>query len=198
MNTTHGFNWRVENPPTFQETVSRYARIANATRVVLQEDWYINPVLSLFFKTFRNRMERATNYLQAKVVKNISRPVTKEYFVRDGVTDPGFDQNQHKTARKTSVAFISNRSKKGEFPKEDTSRLVKSIKAYYVNDSSGKIMGAVGSEVDYAIKLETTMQRSFLIRTLYEEMGTLRRILGSPIKFNSSTPMKAETTISTV
>lgn len=64
-------------------------------------------------------------------------------------------------------------SQPGEFPHADTGRLRNDIYWRFVDD----VIAQAGSNLDYALRLEYEMDRSFLRRTLWEEWPTLRRIL---------------------
>lgn len=99
------------------------------------------------------RVRLAAQLLRDRVVVNISRPVTK---LGGGRVDPG------------------SRSKPGEFPKADTTRLMKDI----FWESRGEREAIVGTTLDYGAVLELgRLKRSFLQRTLREEQGRIRRIL---------------------
>ena len=70
----------------------------------------------------------------------------------------------------------ASRSRPGEFPRADTTRLMKDI--YYETSTDG-MTAIVGTTLDYGLLLETVMNRSFLRRTLTEMEGTVRTILTS-------------------
>ena len=125
-------------------------------------EWFIENVTNKTKISMRNRMKIAVGFLQSKIVKNISRPVTKGIGSRGG-------------------RAVTNRSKSGEYPKADTTQLMKTI----FNDVQVRgdiIEGFVGTPLDYGLILETKLNRSFLKRTLEEETKTLTRIMTGPIK----------------
>ena len=66
-----------------------------------------------------------------------------------------------------------SRSKPGEFPKADTTRLMKDI--FWRMES--KTSAIVGTTLDYGLFLETRMDRSFLRRTYREQLPVIRKIL---------------------
>lgn len=108
--------------------------------------------------TARSRLRLAAMILRDRVVVNISRPVVK---VRG------------KRSRRIQVDPRS-RSKPGEFPHAETTRLMKSI--FYQVEGNRAI---VGTPLGYGLILEVKRQRSFLVRTLNEMIPTLRRIMAA-------------------
>ncbi len=105
----------------------------------------------------------ATEYLRDKVVKNISVPVTKEVI-----------------AGRTRV---TERSKPGEFPRADAPHLYKTIFKHVVKTGRG-VEGYIGTTLDYGAILETSerLRRSFIRRTVVEELDRLGRILGAELE----------------
>lgn len=127
-------------------------------------EWYIKEVSDKIEMTMEQRVKLATHFVKDKVVRNISRPVTKV-----------------KTSGGKTRA--TDRSKPGEFPKADTTMLMKTIFEDYRNERNGPT-GYIGTPLDYGAILETSVRlnRSFLLRTLREEGPTITRILTGPIK----------------
>ncbi len=123
--------------------------------------WFIKEVLNKHRITMRGRMFLAVSLLRDKTSKNISRPVTKGKAGR-----------------------VTNRSKPGEFPKAETTQLLLSIFSDVRTSRSQVIEGFVGTPLDYGVILETSkrLDRPFLVRTLNEEMSTIRKILTGPIR----------------
>lgn len=107
------------------------------------------------------RLRRAASHLQREIVVNISTPVTKVQGP-NGVT---VDE--------------TSRSKPGEPPHADTTRLRKSIEQEI---DEGRLVARVGTNVEYAAHLEfgtsKMAPRPFLRSTLYQEQRTIKRILG--------------------
>lgn len=125
-------------------------------------EWFIENVTSKTAISMRNRMKIAVGFLQSKIVKNISRPVTKGIGPRGG-------------------RVVMNRSKSGEFPKAETTQLMKTV----FNDVQVRgnvVEGFVGTPLIYGLILEILLDRSFLKRTLEEETRTVTRLLTGPIK----------------
>jgi len=123
-------------------------------------EWFIDDVQKRTDLTFHQRVLIAIEYLRDKVVKNISIPVVKQVI-----------------GNRTRV---TERSKPGEFPRADTTQLYKSIFSDVVQTEKG-FEGYVGTPIDYGVILETRMDRSFLRRTLMEEIPALERILGAKL-----------------
>lgn len=90
-----------------------------------------------------------------------------------------FDELAKKLRTKRTLI---ERSKPGEFPRADTTQLLRTIFTDYKQAGPGTFDGFVGSPLDYSLRLELKMNRSFLRRTLNEERSTVIRILTGPIK----------------
>lgn len=116
--------------------------------------------------TMEQRLRLAVDHVRNKVVRNISRPVTKTR-----VTLPGGG----------SYTRVTNRSKPGEFPKADTTLLMKSIFGSVEQTGDMQYNGYVGMPLMYGLILEVRMNRSFLVRTLNDERATITRLLTGPI-----------------
>ena len=171
-------NTRWEKPPSASVLAARARRLARADESINRTKWFISEVLDKTNTSLKMRVRIATEYLKSKVVKNISRPVTKTYFTKTfRVTgDDGKVRN-----KKFSGVHISDRSVKGEYPKADTVQLLKTIFGNVVETSPGVFAGYVGTPLDYGVILEIKMDRSFLVRTLKEERTTIMRILSGPL-----------------
>jgi len=126
----------------------------------------VEPLLRTVAFSLRQRVTMAAEHVRNKVVVNISRPVTKY------------------TGKVSGRIQVTNRSKRGEFPKADTTMLLKSIFKDVQEIAPNVIEGYVGMPLDYGAILETnpTLDRKFLTRTLFEEMGTVTKILTGPIR----------------
>lgn len=145
---------------------ARARRAGQASANVARIEWFIEEVSNKIAMTAEQRVRLATDYLRDKIVKNISRPVTKTRVT--GAGGKGYTR-------------ISDRSKPGEFPKADTTLLMKTIFSVHEKNAEGVYDGMVGTPLDYGLHLELKMNRSFLIRTLHEETGTITRLLTGPI-----------------
>lgn len=111
------------------------------------------------------RVKLAAQFLRDRVVKNISTPVDR--------AGPGRDAKGRFTKGK-----VVGRSKPGEYPRAETTRLMKDI--FWEMD--GPMSAVVGTTLDYGAYLEFKLDRSFLRRTLREQRNGLRRILLTPMK----------------
>jgi hypothetical protein len=127
-------------------------------------EWHGKEILKDLTLTMTQRMKLAVELVKSNVVRNISRPVTKGTGPRGG-------------------RVITDRSKPGEFPKADTTLLMKSIFGEVkVDRANGNIDGFIGTPLDYGVILELRMNRSFLKRTLDEEQERIKKVLGKSWK----------------
>ena len=143
---------------------ARARRGQSGQRADVRLQWFINDVLNKVNLPLKQRTMLATEVLRRTVVQNISRPVTKA------------------KSRRTGRIVVSDRSKPGEFPKADTTLLMKTIFGETRNVSEGVYDGYVGTPIDYGLRLELHMDRSFLRRTFNDMLPTITRILAGPIK----------------
>lgn len=141
---------------------ARARRVVGAIEKTVRMEWFINEVVRKVHMTLKQRVRLATEYLKNRVVINISRPVTKTV-----------------TGGRVKV---SNRSLPGEFPKADTTNLLKTIFGVIKDEGGGVYDGYVGTPVDYGVILELEMDRSFLVRSLNEEKETISKIVTGPIR----------------
>jgi hypothetical protein len=142
----------------------RLRRVEAIDKRLVRIQWFIDEVSDKVKMTLHTRVKMAVEYLRDRVVRNISRPVTKVVGVRSG------------------RIVVKDRSKSGEFPKADTTTLMKGIFSDVRETLPGIIDGFVGSPNDYALFLELKLNRKFLTRTLAEERDTITRLLAGPIK----------------
>lgn len=115
--------------------------------------WFIDNVTDKVNLTMKQRVSIATSMLHSKIVKNVSRSVGR------------------------SGGKVTARSKKGEFPRADTTQLMKTLFWDVKRIGKRATEGFVGTPLDYAVILELHRDRSFLVRTLNEERPMLKRIL---------------------
>ena len=125
-------------------------------------EWYIKEVSNKITMTLEQRMRIAVEYLRSKTVKNISIPVVM------GVGPLG-------------GKVVIERSKPGEYPRAETTMLMKTLFGEVVKNVNGSISGYVGTPMHYAIPLELELDRSFLLRTFVEEKSRITRLLTGPI-----------------
>jgi len=149
--------------PSAKVTAARGRRAAGAADRDVRWEWYLKNVVDKVQLTMKARTSLAANFLRDKVVQNISRPVTKGTGPRGG-------------------RVVTDRSKPGEFPKAETTLLMKSIFAETRSDGSGGCDGYVGTVLNYGVILELRRSRSFLVRTLNDQTETIKRILTGPMK----------------
>jgi len=132
------------------------ALTARRQRFDIRLQWFGDRVAQNVQIGMRTRLRIAAQMLRDAVVINLSTPVHKRRGRRSRriVVDP------------------SSRSKPGEFPRADTTRLMKDI--YFETEVDRAI---VGTTLDYGLVLEVRRNRSFLRRTLNELAPTINRIL---------------------
>lgn len=153
-------------PPRVSPAVRRARTRGTAERARAQVNlqWFGREVVDKIRMEMEDRLLLAGDYLRSKVVENISVPVVKE------------------ASRRTGRIVVTERSKKGEFPRADTTQLMKTI--FSGVEKRGLLSFAyVGTPLDYGLILETNprLDRSFLVRTLNEERSFVTRILTGPI-----------------
>lgn len=141
---------------------ARARRSARDTANQAKVEWYADQVLSKINLTMKQRVQIAGEYVKNKVVKNISIPVIKGTGPRGG-------------------RVVTGRSKPGEFPRADTTQLMKTIGLEVKQESDGVWAAYIYTPLDYGLILETRMSRSFLRRTLKEERARVVKILTGSI-----------------
>ena len=142
----------------------RARRSAAAAAGLVRVEWFIKEVNQKVKISMKNRVRIATALLKDKVVRNISRPVTK------GTTGP------------RGGKLVTNRSKEGEYFKAETTQAMKSVFSQVIESSSGVYDGYVGVPLSYPVILETKRNRKFLAASLNEERGRVNAILSGPLK----------------
>jgi len=142
---------------------ARIRRIAKAGRKAAEVEWFIKEVSDKIAHTIKQRVRIATELVHSKMIRNISRPVGKSIGPRGG-------------------RVITGRSEPGEFPKAETTHLMKTLFKIFEAVGPKDYRGYVGTPLSYGLILETKRNRSFLKRTLNEERSKVMRILSGPIK----------------
>ena len=122
-------------------------------------EWHGKEVEAKITRELSRRVKRAVAHVQTKTQKNLSQPF------RTGGSETRYQPKRKGTA-----------SKAGEFPKADLGRLRQGIFMQMLTP----LKGMVGTPLKYGLILETKMQRSFLERTLNEELKTITRIITTP------------------
>lgn len=153
---------------------ARARRAAAAATKLARIEWFKSQVARQVSLTMHQRVQLATEHVKSKVVRNISRPVGKS------VTGGGRDSRGKFLKRRTRV---TSRSLPGEFPRADTTQLMKTIFGEVRRVSEHVSEGYVGTPLQYGLILEVSakLNRSFLVRTLNEERATVRSILTRPM-----------------
>jgi len=153
---------------------ARQRRVAAADVRLVRIQWFLDNVVDKVKTPLRTRVKMAAEYVRDKCVRNISRPVAKTPVLRQRVTSAGKKGSQY--------TKVTDRSKSGEFPKADTTQLMKTLFSDVKEISPGAFEGYVGTPLLYGLALELKMARQFLTRTLNEERATIIRILTGPIQ----------------
>ena len=141
---------------------ARNRRRTSAAAGGVRFEWFIREVSDKVAMALEERVRLATAHLLSAVVQNISSLVTKSRGPRGG-------------------HVVTDRSRPGEFPKADTTQLMKTTFSDVQNFGNGVVDGYVGTPLDYGLILETQMNRSFLVRSLNEENNNITRILTGPL-----------------
>lgn len=148
--------------PNTAVVAARGRRAGAAAARNVRMEWFIREISDKVKLTMRQRVGVVTQFLKNKVVNNISISVVKGTGPRGG-------------------RVVTGRSSPGEFPRTDTNELMRTIFGEVRETVPGIFDGFIGTPLDYGLILETKMNRSFLVRTLTEELSTIRRILVGPI-----------------
>jgi hypothetical protein len=161
--------------PNERVQAARARRAANAATKAAKFEWYIRNVSGKIEMTMKQRVTLATEALKKAVVRNISVPVVK------GKSGGGRGAGGRFLKQRVVVL---ERSKPGEFPRADTTQLMKNIFGIVEQNRMGQWCGYVGTTLVYGAILEmsTKLDRSYLRRSHSEELPTIRRILTGPMK----------------
>src|SRR3989304_3237017 len=100
---------------------ARMRRFRGAARKEARFQWFIKEVSNKVAMTLKARMSLATQHVQDKCILNISRPVTKI------------------PSRITGRIVVRDRSRPGEFPKADTTQLMKTLFKQVISSENGVI-----------------------------------------------------------
>ena len=149
---------------------ARQRRVAKAGLAIDKSEWFIKEVSDKIHLHMHQRVRLATELIKERVVRNISIPVVRA-------------QGRSRIGQFTRLRVVQ-RSKPGEYPRAETTRLMKSIKSRVKETMPGMTDGFVYTELGYGRVLEESerLRRHYLRRTLHENAGLLRRILTGPIK----------------
>lgn len=151
-----------------QMLAARERRIA---RWNVRINWFGDRVRRNVHMGMETRLKVTAQLLRDRVVINISIPVVK---AKRKVTSTDPATGRTRTSTKT---VVTERSKPGEFPRADTTRLMKDI---FWELRLEEWAARVGTTLDYGLTLELYMRRSFLRRTLFETQNQIGVIIASP------------------
>lgn len=126
----------------------------------IDEKWFTNQIISKIRIEMGKRGEIAARWLKNKIIMNIAKPVG---------TITG----------KSGKLVVTQRSLPGEYPRAETTQLMQSI-FYEKSEDATEIGYFIGSTADYAMILELHLNRSFLMRTIKEQMPKVTRIMTGP------------------
>jgi hypothetical protein len=147
------------------------ARERRILRWNVRVNWLGDRVRRNIHMGMEQRLKVTAQLLRDRVVINISIPVVK---VKRKITSTDPNTGRKRTTTKT---VVTERSKPGEFPRADTTRLMKDI---FWELRPEEMAARVGTTLDYGLKLELHMRRSFLRRTLFETQQQIGVIIASP------------------
>lgn len=148
-------------------------RIDRAAADAARTEMFVDRCVNTVSLTLHTRVRLAVEYLRSKIVRNISRPVTKRPYTQRVAFVDSAGKVRHKNR---TLVKVTNRSKPGEFPKADTTTLLKTIFGEVTKDGPSS-EGFVGTPLDYGVILELKKDRSFLLRTFNEERETIVRMI---------------------
>ncbi len=146
------------------------ARERRMVRWNVRVNWLGDRVRRNIRMGLEQRLKVTAQLLRDRVVINISIPVVKEKR-KITSTDPATGRTRTRTK-----TVVTERSKPGEFPRADTTRLMKDI---FWELHPETMSAHVGTTLDYGLRLELHMRRSFLRRTLFEVQNQIGVIIGS-------------------
>jgi len=133
--------------------------------------WHGERMQKIMAAKFKTRLRVASQLVKDQTKRNLSVPVLK-YKGAFGTMEQDPKTGKMRRVRRTQV-LKESRSRRGEFPRADTTRLMKDVFNEVISDTQA----VVGTTLDYGLILETRMNRSFLRRTLQEMQSTVQRIL---------------------
>jgi len=147
------------------------ARTRRQTRIDAKIRWFSDRFERGLRLTMSQRLAVAGQLLRDQIAINLSHPVT--VFYRKRIHDTSRFPGGGKKGSQYRYVDPASRSKPGEYPHADYSRLMKDI----FSDMTGPLNCIVGTSLKYGVELELKMNRSFLRRTLWEMQPILADIL---------------------
>lgn len=150
-------------------------RTFEALQANIRFQWFLDNVSDKVRFALSTRVRMATDYVRNRVVLNISVPVGRA---------SSLGRKFGARTRRKGREFVTTRSRPGEFPRADTTQLMRTIFKDFAQIDKYTCEGYVGTPLDYGLILEvsTKLNRSFLRRTLNEELPKVRKLLSDPIK----------------
>lgn len=149
------------------QTLNRW--ILRRENINVKLTMYVNKVVQKTNLTVAARVKIAGAIFRDAVVVNLSRPVRKLRRRSKITTADGASQVVTRT-----YVDPESRSKPGEFPRADTTRLMKSIFHKHDEDTATSL---IGTNLAYGLILETRLDRSFLRRTMNEKRAQILLIV---------------------
>lgn len=139
---------------------ARGRRITRAVANKARLDILVDNIHNEIELPLKKRAMIAVEYLKTTIIRNISKSV-------------GRATNQ------AGHVYITERSLPGEFPRAETTQLLKTIFSEFAEVRPGVYEGFVGTPLNYGLILETSLKldRRFLSRTLEEEYDTIVEII---------------------
>lgn len=146
-------------PPSKAVALAKARRKKQAANKQAKLDIQLDKIKNNIVMPMGTRVKLAVEFLKSKVVHNISIPVERE-------------GNR-----------VVQRSVPGEFPRADTTMLMKTIFGE-VTEKNGVYDGFVGTPLDYGARLELdiSLDRRYLQRTFWECHSQIMDILTGPLK----------------
>ena len=127
-------------------------------------EWKADELMLFVESEIKSRLLKAVSHLFNKVLDNISTPVTRSINPTTG------------------RSIVIGRSLPGEYPRTDTGRLMGTLLWDVEQVSPGVFEGYVGTPTEHGAILELwePLDRTYLSRTLNEELPAITNILSSP------------------
>jgi len=143
---------------------ARARRAVTAGKRAVQLEWFSDFVSERITLSMMERVKLASILVQSRVIHNISIPVVSK------ITSTG---------KRRVIA----RSKPGEYPRAETTNLLKNIFLEVERVGRWSCEGRIGTKVNYGIILERSdrLRRKYLVKTLNEQRARVMKILTGPL-----------------
>jgi hypothetical protein len=145
--------------PRQRDSRGRFVSGSGGPKPRIRFKWRGREATETVARGVQRRVTVATAMLHAQVTKNISKSVGR------------------------SGGRVTERSRKGEYPRADTTQLMKTL-FWDVRRSGASTDGFVGTPLDYGVILEVSkrLDRSYMVRTLMEMRTKLKVQVTKPIR----------------